>query len=248
MEYKAIISDAGDILFSTNLQKRKKRKLIRSLLEQSTSKINIDKAIEKFKPYNCLAQTTNELWESFISFTQNELDLQIDNEDAKKMENDLLSIPNELFNGVPETLEKLREIEMPLIILTNGPKPGVEYDIVLRDSIKRRISSFQDYSKYVHAQISSKDLGARKPDPSTFHAAYLALDIAPKKNEILYLAHSQSEIFAAANFGFSVVACKYQQQKDAKKISNAIKSYNKTNALKIIEIKEFKDLISLIDD
>lgn len=234
MKYKAVISDAGEVLFSTKLQRDKKEEIIQELLFRTN--ISIDDALKKFKPYNDLAQTTHSLWEAILLFSQNEIGKNISPEYAKSLAYGLFPKKNELFDGVEETLRWLKKKGLPFIILTNSPFKGEAHTEKMDENIQGLI----------YTQISSKDIRSRKPDFMTFRSAYHAAGISNPLESILYLAHSQPEIFGAADFGFQTVVCNYQQQKDAQEIANRIKQYNEDSSQKILEILQFKDLVGLL--
>ena len=103
---------------------------------------------------------------------------------------------------------------MPFIILTNGPKSGRFYDSCLDEVIKSELIEKKEFDKwsynygdYIFAQISSKDLGVRKPDEIMFQTAFNLVDSTDSPRNILYVAHTKSEINGALNFGFDVVNC-----------------------------------------
>ncbi len=229
MKYKGIISDAGDILFSTESQRKLKREIISELIGDE---ISIEEAQAKFKPYNDLAQTTHKLWEAFILFSSQELNKHISVVEAKRIARQLYPSRNQISPKIIETLEDIKSKEVPFVILTNGPLLGIEYSMLMGSEL----------SKLIKAQVSSKDVGARKPHPLTFNFAYNALGASPNYREVLYIAHTQSEILGAADQGFQVVACQYQDQKDAEEIERRIEE----SEGKIISIGDFTEITDLL--
>jgi len=233
MKYKTVISDAGDILFSTETQREKKKQVIGKLLERSSSKEKLNDIVKKFKPYNDRAQTTHHLWDMLRLFAYNELNISLTKEEAKKIARDLYPTRPTLFEGVLETLEELKSRGISFITLSNGPCLGKEYYLLLEKNVRGLID----------AQVSSKDLGIRKPNPMAFQAAYSALKGSQKREEILYISHTLPEIMGASTFGFSSIACRYQNQNDAQEISERIEKSHQ----KIFKIANFRDILNLID-
>ena len=232
MKYKAVISDAGDILFSTKTQVEKKKEVMDQLLERSPSKEKLSNVVKKFKPYNDLAQTTHHLWDMLSLFAYNELNISLTKEEAKRISNGLYPTRPTLFKGVLETLEELKSRGIPFVTLSNGPCLGKEYYHLLEKQVR----------SLIHAQVSSKDLGIRKPNPLAFQAAYSALEGSQKREEILYISHTLPEIIGASTFGFRSVACRYQNQSDAQEISRRIAK----NYKRILKINNFRDILNLI--
>ncbi len=105
------------------------------------------------------------------------------------------------FEGVPETLAKLKQ---------QGYMLGVVTDTAAPLSIKLGWFADGGFGHVWDSIISSNDLGVRKPDPQIYQAALQQLGLKPE--EAVFVGHKATELDGARAVGLRTVAFNYDQE------------------------------------
>lgn len=250
---KAVLSDAGGILFDYSVEDTQLKPL-KILLERNGKNLSIDEIFSLYLPYLFKAQTTISEEETINQFLCDNCCTEKFS-DYKIIRNSITSSKKKvLIKGVTEALENLRDMQVDFYILTNAKKPSAELQEGLNKMLIEQLQEIGVYnprtfnpSNYVKAMISSKDLGIRMPKASFFDAV-LSFDrkIPLKRSEVVFVAHSSHGIFGAADLGISVIAFNYQKENDAKSIIKRIGEYNKQSNSKIYTIENFIEIPSIV--
>jgi putative hydrolase of the HAD superfamily len=122
-----------------------------------------------------------------------------------------------IFDGVPETLQKLKDQGFYLGIITDTSVP-----------ISTKLSWFEKagFGNVWDSVVSSQEVGLKKPHPKIYQVALDQLDVMP--HEAIFVGHLPAELNGAESLGIHTVAFN--------KDSGATADY---------EIKEFADLLRL---
>jgi HAD superfamily hydrolase (TIGR01509 family) len=106
------------------------------------------------------------------------------------------------FDGVPETLHRLKEKGYLLGIITDTASP-----------IHVKLSWFErgGFGNVWDSIISSKEIGVRKPDPKIYHAALAQLGIPA--SQAVFVGHKACELDGARAVGMGTIA--FNHEKDA---------------------------------
>lgn len=259
MKIKAILSDAGGILFdfSINVQIEP----LRVLLENSGKKLSIDQVCSSYLPYLHKAQTVISEEEAINQFFQD------NNCSASFLDYEKIKKPispereKSLQWGVTETLEILRDMNVGFYVVTNAKAQGLQFQndferMIINQLKERGVYNPEKFNlcDYIKATISSKDLGVRKPEAYFFDAVLSFERSSPlKRDEVVFIAHNSDEIFCAVDLGIPVIAFNYQREKDARGIAARIEEHNKkyVNGISktpIYPVKRFLEIPQLLTE
>ena len=108
------------------------------------------------------------------------------------------------FEGVPETLQTLKEQGYLLAIVT---------DTANSISTKMRWFERGGFGHVWDSIISSMDIGTRKPDPKIYHAVLQQLGLSAE--QAVFVGHKASELDGARGVGMQTVAFNYDQDASA---------------------------------
>jgi putative hydrolase of the HAD superfamily len=193
MLYRAIVFDMGDIFFDATPWRR----AITAHLQQQGVAIDYpafcrrweDKLVAVYlgrRPY----------WEAFrelmadLGLTQEKIDAAL--EFAKKR---AAGVEHVLFDGVAETLAKLKARGVKLAVLSDSESSETH--------VRSRLAKL-GIEQYFDAVVTSIDLGHVKPEPEAFAAALDRLNASAA--ETLFVGHDTDELDGAAQCGLATVA------------------------------------------
>ncbi len=100
-----------------------------------------------------------------------------------------------LFDGVKETLIYVHSKAMKNVIITDNESGEEE--------VRNTILSKHFIDQFIDLIVTSKDVGATKPDPKIFFHALARLDMKP--SEVLFVGHDRDELEGAAAIGIATV-------------------------------------------
>jgi len=253
---KAVLSDAGNVLFEYSLDTQIEP--LRILLEKTGKKLPPNEIYSLYLPYLHKAQTIVSEEEAIEQFLYDN-NCPFKFADYDRLRSSIKPERKVLFDGVTETLEILRRMNIGFYIVTNAKVPGSEFEddferMIIEQLKERNVYNPETFnlSNYITAIVSSKDLGVRKPDPHFFDAVLsLEREIPLKRDEVIFIAHNSDEIFGAVDLGISVIAFNYQKEKDAQDITARIYRHNKRYVTgqvpsRIYRIKKFIEVSEII--
>ncbi len=230
MKTRAILSDAGGILFDDHPAKLKEYSFLSQNLDQAPS---YREFMDAYHSHKQKAQTNPDYSknQAFLEYLTS-LGLERLREDFLKYSRDydlkLKEQASELvFPGTRETLRELKNKSIEFIVLTDATR-----------SARQSIEDFYQpagLSEYFTDIIASSDIGVKKPNPLFFQ---YALDKHKLKvEESFFVAHDWDEIKGGHDFGLKVVAYRYKTEIESK--IDELEHCRK--------IKEFKDLLMVIE-
>ena len=199
MTYKAVIFDAGDILYDATPW----RKWLTSRLQQLNVSISYEKLVEKWEALlvDVYLGKAN-YWERFekllSKFGLKKTETERLKEDARQKGKDV-QIGRKPFNEVPETLAKLKANCVKLAVLSDTESTSQKVRKGLNDL---------GIEHYFNEILTSFDIGYVKPQPQAFAKALEKL--GTEKDETIFVAHDIDELEGALDFGLTVVAYNYK--------------------------------------
>jgi len=231
MKFKAVLSDAGDILLDSHrtldIQKRCIAAIYNDRLKLNKSD---DEVYTIFKPYKRLSQTTSSLEEAVNLFLSDNNVAATYQEYAQLFERKKSTMPKlALYTGVTEVMEKVNRQGIPFLIISDSTMTGeaVQKDterMIIKQLRERNVYDPDKFhlNRYVTKCLSSRDIGVRKPDRLIFEKALEYLNLNDDWGKALFIAHEQEEIFGAAELGMTVAAVNCCKEKDAEIIHRKI--------------------------
>jgi FMN phosphatase YigB (HAD superfamily) len=199
-QIKAVIMDAGDILFDARRMNERELSFVRD-----TIGITISEYVKKWRPFKKKAQTSSDYTkiDAFHDYLREINHPELISEYQEHVANFPKPHPTELvLPGVAETLAKLKEKSIDRIVITDTTR-----------TVAKLTKDFYEPSglaPYLTDIISSKNLGTKKPDPKIFEHT---LKLHPyKKEEVIWIAHDLDEIKGGFDYGFRVIAFNYWQK------------------------------------
>ncbi len=102
-----------------------------------------------------------------------------------------------LFDGVAQTLARLKERGLKLAVLSDTESPEAR--------VRQRLAEL-DIERHFDAVVTSIDIGHAKPDPEAFAAVLDRLGVAAE--ETVFVGHDQDELTGASRHGLTTVAYK----------------------------------------
>jgi len=192
---KAIFFDAGDILY---YRPNKEENFLR-FLEGKELKIHPDCEQERarLKDLAFSGQIGRHEYYEKVLDLYGMKDQDIIAEGVKAMSLDDNSV--EIINGVPETINRLKEKGYILGIITDTALP-----------ITKKLNWFDQkgFGGLWDVFISSKEMGVRKPDPQMYEKAIRQVGISP--TDAVFVGHKLSELDGAHAVGMRTVAFNYE--------------------------------------
>ncbi|MBU0667190.1 MAG: HAD family hydrolase [Nanoarchaeota archaeon] len=260
MVYKAILSDAGDVLFDCRKNLSAKTEVLTKLYNIHCNQILSENTVHsKFQPYKRLSQTVMSEEDAInLFFKNNRLNASyneyVEMLRLKKITNELPS----LFPGVTKTLKFLNTQKIPFFILTNNPYSEKELKKMTKKMIENQLKEeenkkyFFRLSKYVTKQISSRDLGVCKPHIYFFKKALKQANLKTELSNCLFVSHKKSELLEAEKQGLSIVAVNYKEEPDASSIDDFITNHQKKYYLgeknnQAYKIEKFSEITKIIN-
>lgn len=196
MQFRAVLFDAGDILFDATDWRRWLFEELRTLGKASTYRALWDPWDERYLPKAHLGRAQ---WDDLFRQYMNEIGVTGDrffwlqNKSQEKQKE--LYPTRKAFSGVPETLARMRD---------RGVKTGVLSDTESSaDKVTASLGRLGMEGMF-DAVVTSIDIGFCKPAPEAFRAALRALGTGAK--DTVFVAHDPDEILGAADFGLDVIA------------------------------------------
>lgn len=196
---KAILSDAGNILYDDkNCTTPAYNKL------SSISGIPEARLRELFKPYKNRAFTdTSYPYAQAWADLCNNLGLTQEQENSvveayKKQWNSM-----KLYPGIRETLKELSKRNIAFIVISDSPETASRMETWLKEEYQL---------EGITGIVSSKNVGAMKPDRKIFDTAITNYQLKPE--ETLFLAHDYDELKGAHDLGYRVLALNYEAEDD----------------------------------
>lgn len=211
-QIKAILLDAGGILFDDSLAKKKEYSFLSRYMD-----ITYRKFMARFYPFKEKAQIEKNYSkeEAFCDYLK-----EIEREDLIKgfleynrefQENYYNNFSSLVFEGVRETLSELKEKSIDSIVLTDATIGGEK----LKDFFVQA-----ELSDYLTDIVSSKDSGMKKGfHPDFFQYALDKYNL--KKEEVIFVGHDYDELKGASDFGLKVIALNYKKE-DRKKLEELV--------------------------
>lgn len=195
MQFKAIIFDAGDILYDATPW----RKWLTGQLQQHGVKVSYLQLVERWEAllvdvYVGKADYWKRLQGLLSNFglkpdQVNELVIQ-----ARQKGKDV-QVGRKPFDGVPQTLAELKDRGVKLAVLSDTESTAQKV---------RKGLDVLGIGRYFDMVITSFDIGFVKPQPQAFAAA---LDrLAVQKEQAAFVAHDEDELTGAMQFGLKAIA------------------------------------------
>jgi len=197
MQYQAIIFDMGDIFFDATIW----RKSLVAWINERGVDIDYPEFCDNWETR--LAEVyvgRREYWDAFANFMA---DLGLDRNGTERAiafaRTKAAEIEERvLFDGVAETLAKLKGAGLKLAVLsdTESREPRV----------RQRLSDLH-IEEYFDAVVTSMDIGHVKPEAAAFEAVLQRLGV--EKERAVFVAHDEDELSGAMDFGLTAVAYNY---------------------------------------
>jgi len=194
---RAVLFDMGDIFFDATLW----RKALVTRLQEEGVEIDYPRLCREWDPQLVeVYRGQRTYWDAFMEFLRG---LGLDGarlhrvvafarEAADKMEK------RTLFDGVVETLARLKEMGLKLAVLSDTESP--------EGHVRRRLADL-GIEAYFDAVVTSVDIGYVKPEPGAFEVALGRLGVAAA--EAIFVGHDQVELEGAMRCGLMAVAYNY---------------------------------------
>lgn len=195
MRIKAVLSDAGNVLFADQGIKQAEWQRVVQVRE-----IPFGEFYRRFQQFHKRAQVEADYSrEQALADYAQSLGFNVsDLPPAKKEKKEI-----KLFDGVAGTLEQIHSSGRRFIILTDATKPGAKlFGYINRLGI----------GEYVHDLLSSKDVGHIKPAPEFFDIALEKHGL--EREDVLFVGHDFDELYGAHQYGLEVVAFNHNPNAD----------------------------------
>ncbi|MAG60188.1 hypothetical protein CL619_00225 [archaeon] len=228
---KAILSDAGGILFDDRPYKVKEYLFVRDFMDVSYREFmdefhllrNKAQQIEGYSKVDALKEylDIHDLSEHFPKYAAYAAEY-----DAKHF-----GKPEQLVkDGVIKTLQGLQEEGIDFIVLTDSTRPLSQH--------RSEVFDPAGLSPYITAFYSSKELGVKKPAAEFFQYVLDEKQLSP--DEVLWVAHDLDEIIGGYEFGFVVAAVNYNPDLEESGELDQIKDNGYL-------LNHFRDLLTLVE-
>lgn len=192
---KAIFFDAGDILY----YRPNKEENLKKFLDGKELKFHPDFESERMRLKDLAfsgQMGRHEYYEKILSlFGIDDPTLIEEGVNAMSLDDNTV----EIFGGVPETINQLKEKGYILGIITDTALP-----------ISKKLNWFDQsgFGGLWDVFISSKELGVRKPDPEMYEKAIRQVGICP--TDAVFVGHKKSELDGAHAVGMRTIAFNYE--------------------------------------
>lgn len=232
-KFKAILSDAGGILFDDEQMKLKEYGFVSKFREMTYRDF-----LKQFYPYKRRAQlepsySKRQAFTEYVADNFQPLIVGVmldDYPDYEKAYNEEhFAEPARLvFPGVKPTLDQIAEKGVPFIVVTDSTQTveGLMQGFYTRTGLAGRVTDI----------ISSKDARMKKPDKRLFRHALKKHGL--KKKEVIFVAHDYDELKGAHDQGFFVAAFRYRKSDREKGRFNFIRNG--------VFIERFQDILEYI--
>ncbi|HOZ37517.1 MAG TPA: HAD family hydrolase [Anaerolineaceae bacterium] len=213
---KAIFFDAGDILYT----RPHKDQHLRAFLD--SHQLEFPKGFDdERKRLKALAFTgklpRHGFYEQLIRFLGiTDPDLISEGMDAMQADDNNV----EIICGAPETILELKE---------RGYMLGIITDTAMAFSIKLNWFDQHGFGRVWDSVISSKEVGARKPDPEMYQRALTQVGVDPC--DAVFVGHKKAEIDGAREIGMKTIALNYDAGTLADAYINDIREIPKVSCL-----------------
>ena len=194
---KAIFFDAGDILY----YRAEKNPNFNQFLAERNLRSNPDIISEKQKIKDLAFQGKigrHDFYERLVRLHGiTNPDEIVEGVAALSLDDDTV----EIFEGVPETIHKLKEQGYLLGIITDTAMP-----------FSKKLSWFDrhGFGRVWDTVISSKEIGERKPSPKMYEEAISQTGVCA--SEAIFVGHKASELQGAKAVGLNTVAYNYDKE------------------------------------
>ena len=202
MTLKAILSDAGGILFDDSHTKTREYNYLSRFM-----RVSYRDFMASFYPFKEKTQvrpgyTRDDAFSDYLALIGREDLLSGFKEYAADYSNRYYGDPSALLRpGVKDSLRLLKSKGVKFVVLTDSSQGSAEYGKFLeRCGIAGDISDI----------ISSKDLGVKKPHPDFFRYALERHGLDVK--DAAFVGHDHDELKGAHDFGLEVIALNYQPE------------------------------------
>lgn len=192
--YAAVVFDMGDVLFDATAWRR----AITRYLQRAAVEIDYPQLCRRWEAKLVdVYLARREYWEAFRELMA---DFQLEDDRLEEavafaQRKAAQSESRTLFDGVAETLARLKAMGLKLAVLS---------DTESRESRVRRRLADLGIEDCFHAVVSSVDVGHVKPDPRAYAAAMARLNVTPA--ETIFVGHDAEELEGAMRAGLTAVA------------------------------------------
>ena len=193
---KAIFFDAGDILY----YRPRKEENLRKFLEAKNLKVNPNCENERARLKDLAfsgKMGRHEYYEKvLLLYGIKDPDFLAEGVRAMSLDDNTV----EIFTGVPETINQLKQKGYILGIITDTAMP-----------ISKKLNWFDQsgFGGLWDVFISSKEFGVRKPDPEMYEKAIQQVGICP--TDAVFVGHKISELEGAHAVGMKTIAFNYEK-------------------------------------
>lgn len=194
---KAVLFDAGDILYHRPERGLKFKKFLDSLTTSKAEDFDRQKADLLYQVYR--GGISQEQYRDSLLKLYGITDPNILAQGKAVLAEEDNSVT--FFDGVQETLLALKDAGFKLGIVTDTANP-----------IHTKLEWFEK-GGFVHVWdsiISSSEIGTRKPDPIMYNAALQQLDLRPE--QVVFVGHKASELQGAREVGIHTIAFNQDSQ------------------------------------
>ena len=213
---KAIFFDAGDILYT----RPHKDQHLRAFLDSHQLEFpkNFDDERKRLKALAFTGKLPRHgYYEQLIRFFGiSNPDLVSEGVEAMQADDNNV----EIICGAPETILELKE---------KGYMLGIITDTAMAFSIKLNWFDQHGFGRVWDSVISSKEVGARKPDPEMYQRALTQVGVDPC--EAVFVGHKKAEIDGAHEIGMKTIALNYDPDTLADAYINDIREIPKVSCL-----------------
>jgi len=200
MRYQAIIFDMGDIFFDASIW----RKWLTEYLQNLGVSIDYPSLCQKWEAKLIEVYLgRREYWERLREFL---FELRLKASEIEQMvaasKSKAEEIENRtLFDGVAETLNKLKQMGVKLAVLSDTESGKAR--------VRERLARL-DIEQYFDVVETSIDIGYVKPQPEAYAAVLQRL--ASDTHSTIFVGHEKEELQGAMDFGLTTVAFNCNKQ------------------------------------
>jgi len=230
---KAILSDMGDVLFSTEAQAARRMDAFGEIFLASGVRLSPEEIMERYKPFKGLGQTVMPEEEGVNLFFK-KMGIKATYDDFKRLASSAGQSGPVLFPGVTECLEYLHKASIPFGVVSDTsmrePEMWASLEGMVASQLRQRgvyDSSGFRIRDYVSGVTSSRDVGVKKPEERIFRYALERLGEGLGFGDAMFIAHESGEIFGAADLGLGVIVFNHRIERDAGEIEEEVAERNK---------------------
>jgi phosphoglycolate phosphatase-like HAD superfamily hydrolase len=227
MGLKVVYSDAGGIIVPSPEPGRQTNSIVEFFRREHGRSLDPFETKKLLRPYLDLAQTVMPEREALSLFFEQVIRESLSEKDYLAIR---ITTPEcDLRPAITPSLEKFNSLGVPFYLVSDAQWSAsemagrVERQIV--SQLKKRgvydPSEFR-FEDYVSGIVSSRDVGAKKPNPRIFDAA-LALVPSAAPREAVFVAHASDEIFGALDYGMNAIVAYHCNEKDRAEIEVGVR-------------------------